>query len=177
MTTVAPTDAWLRLVPGQAIHIRKRHPDGSEATTYPGVVMDIELPAPWVGIRAKWTRDVIVLDGLAFTPGDTLHEYFSPEHPFNVFTVIAPDGRTRGWYANVTYPATLQTETEPWSLTWHDLFIDLVGLPDGNYVVRDEDELAEAQLEATDPALYGMIVAARDEMIERFTRRGAPFHE
>ena len=177
MTAIAALGAWARLRPGQAIHIRKRHPDGREATTYPGVVMDVELPAPWVGLRAEWTRDVIVLDGLAFTPGDTLHEYFSPEHPFNVFTVIAPDGRTRGWYANVTYPATLGTEEEPWALTWHDLFIDLVALPDGTYVVRDEDELAEAKLESADPKLYGMIVAARDEVIERFMRRAAPFHE
>lgn len=171
------TQDWPALEPGRPIAILKRHPDGREATRYPGVVMASDAPAPWIGIEAAWVRDVVELDGLRFVPGDTLHELFSPAHPFNVFTVISPEGTIRGWYANVTHPATLDQTTDPWTLTWHDLYLDLIGLPDGTYVIHDEDELAEGGLEGSDPALHERILAARDDLIARFVKRCVPFHE
>ena len=170
-------EAWPTLDPGRPVTILKRHPDGREATRYPGVAMAGDIPTPWVAIRAAWVRDVVELDGLRFVPGDTLHEFFSPAHPFNVFTVISPEGTIRGWYANVTHPATLDTTTDPWTLAWHDLYLDLIGLPDGVYAIRDEDELAEAGLLGSDPVLHGAILAAGTELVTRFQRRDVPFHE
>ena len=171
------TEPWPALEPGRPVTILKRHPDGREATRYPGVVMVSDALAPWVAVKAAWVRDVIELDGLRFVPGDTLHEFFSPEHPFNVFTVLSPEGSIRGWYANVTRPAQLDTTTDPWTLIWPDLYLDLIGLPDGTHTIRDEDELAEADLLSTDPVLHGAILAAGTELVARFSRRDVPFHE
>ena len=171
------SETWPALKLGRPIAILKRHPDGREATRYPGVVMASDAPAPWVAVEAAWVRAVVELDGLRFVPGDTLHEFFSPAHPFNVFTVISPEGTIRGWYANVTHPATLDQTTDPWTLTWHDLFLDLIGLPDGSFTIRDEDELAEADLLGSDPLLHAAILVAGTELAARFQRRDVPFHE
>jgi hypothetical protein len=72
------TESWPTLEPGRPVAILKRHPDGREATRYPGVVMASGAPAPWVAVEAAWVRDVVEMDGLRFVPGDTLHEFFSP---------------------------------------------------------------------------------------------------
>ena len=170
-------ETWPDLEPGRPIMTLKRHEDGREGARYPAVVLASALPQPWVVVEAMWTRGLVDVSGLRFETGDKMIEHFSPAHPFNGFTVIAPDGTTRGWYANVTYPARLDTTTEPWTLTWRDLYLDVVGLPDGSYAVRDEDELAEADLLTSDPVLHGAILAAGTELVARFQRRDVPFHE
>ncbi len=168
---------WPDLPPGTALTVVKLAPDRSEVTRYPGSVVEAAAPPPWVAVRAIWVNRRVVLDGLAFETGDTLYEYFSPDHPFNAFAVIDPGGALRGWYANVTHPATLDPTTDPPTLTWHDLYLDLVALPDGTAVVRDEDELAEAAVAQLDPELHETIVAARDELLRRFAARTFPFNE
>ena len=155
----------------------KLAPDGSEVTRYHGVVIDAAAPAPWVAVEARWVRRVVDLNGLLFVPGDTLHEFFSPVDPFNVFAVFAPDGILRGWYGNVTHPTTLDPATAPPTLIWHDLYLDVVALPNGSTFVRDEDELAEAALASRDPALHAAVLSARDELLRRFAARAFPFHQ
>jgi hypothetical protein len=168
---------WPTLPPGAALRIVKLSPEGDEAAIYPGVVVEAGAPSPWVAVRATWVAQRYDLDGLLLVPDDTLHEFFSPAHRFNVFSVFSPDGTLRGWYANVTHPARLDPATDPATLFWHDLYLDVVALPDGTVVVRDEDELAEAGLATSDPALHAEIVAARDELVRRFAERTVPFHE
>lgn len=179
-----PTDAsvwpdaqtWPDLVDGAPLTIVKRAPDGSEVTRYPGAVMADTGIGPWVRVAARWTNRRVDLDGLSFVPGDLLVEFFSPMEPFNAFAVYAPDGGLRGWYANVTYPAALDLTTAPPTLIWRDLYLDVVALPDGLVTVRDEDELAEAGLDGSDPALHRAIVSAKDEIRRRFEARTVPFH-
>ena len=172
-----PPRPWSDLPPGTRLTVVKLALDGSEVARYPGTVVDAGAPSPWLAVQATWVNRRVVLDALAFETGDTLHEFFSPLHPFNAFSVHAPDGVLRGWYANVTHPTSLDSTTDPPTLAWHDLFVDLVALPDGTVVVRDEDELAEAALAAHDPALHAMILDARDDLLRRFAAREAPFQE
>ncbi|MGH2560794.1 MAG: DUF402 domain-containing protein, partial [Thermomicrobiales bacterium] len=124
-------EPWPYLPIGTALTIVKRAPDGSEAARYAGFVIDAGAPAPWVAVESIWTHRAYDLDGLLFLRGDTLHEFFSPADWFNSFSVFAPDGTLRGWYANVTYPARLDQTTDPYTLTWHDLYLDVVALPEG----------------------------------------------
>ncbi len=170
-------ELWPPLPLGAPLEIVKIAPDGAVAARYPGTVMAADAPPPWLAVRATWVSRIVELDGLRFVPGDTLHEYFSPRHPFNAFAVFAPDGRLRGWYANVTHPAALDARTDPPRLVWHDLYLDVVGLPDGTEVVRDEDELVASSLMERDPPLAAAILAARDELLRRFARRTVPFHD
>ena len=170
-------DAWPELPPGTALTVVKLDPDGQEVTRYPGVVIDAGAPDPWVAVQAKWVSREYDLDGLLFIAGDVLHEFFSPKHRFNVFAVFAPDGELRGWYANVTQPTMLDATTDPKTLIWPDLFIDVVALPDGRVVVRDEDELEESGLRETDRELYDAIRSTHDEILDLVRRRDFPFHE
>jgi hypothetical protein len=155
----------------------KRSPDGAEAARYSGDVIARFDPGCWVVVRAIWTYHTVELDGLAFIPGDVLHEWFSPEHFFNVFAISRPDGSFAGWYANVTYPAWLDETAATPVLIWHDLYVDLVGLPDGSFTIRDDDELGASGLQHRDPKLYACILGARGALIERFRQRRLPFAE
>jgi predicted RNA-binding protein associated with RNAse of E/G family len=168
---------WPDLPPGTPLTVVKLDPDGSEVTRYPGVVIDAGAPAPWVAVQAVWVSREYNLDGLLFIAGDVMHEFFSPADRFNVFSVFTPDGQLRGWYANVTHPSRLDSETHPMTLFWHDLYIDVIALPDGRIVVRDEDELEESGLRERDPDLYDAIVGTRDEIFARVQNRAFPFHE
>jgi hypothetical protein len=168
---------WPHLPVGTVLTIVKRAPDGNEATRYAGTVIDAGATAPWVAVEAIWNHRPYDIDGLLFLPGDMLHEFFSPRDWFNAFSVFAPDGSLRGWYANVTYPASLDLNTDPWTLTWHDLYLDLVALPDGTVVSRDEDELAEAGLAKSAPSLFQCIVDAHQELRRLADARSFPFHE
>jgi hypothetical protein len=169
--------SWRRLAPGRQLTIVKLAPDGSEAARYPGLVVAAPTVDTWVTVAATWTRAPIELDGLAFSPGDQLREWFSPTHPFNAFAVRAPSGDLRGWYANVTEPARLDVEAEPPLLIWHDLYVDLVGLPDGRFTIRDEDELRASGLRERDAPRYERILDAQAELIRRFRHRLPPFSD
>src|SRR6187200_1314549 len=77
---------------GTELQIVKLAPDGNEATRYPGRIIDIGAPSPWIAVRADWVLRQIELDRLQFVPGDTLHEFFSPDDWFNCFSVWSPEG-------------------------------------------------------------------------------------
>lgn len=167
--------AWPPLPAGTELVVVKLAPDGSEVTRYPGFVRSTMDDGIWVVVEARWTNRRVDLDGLSFIPGDLLLEYFSPVHPFNSFAVFAPDRTLRGWYANVTYPTTIDPTTDPPTLFWHDLYLDVIALPDGTISVRDEDELEDAGLAETDPAVHRAIVAAKAEIVRRIRSGQVPF--
>ena len=63
------------------------------------------------------------------------------------------EGDFKGWYANVTHPAHLVPSADPPVLIWHDLYVDLVGLPNKTYTIRDDDELEASNLDcSTNPS-------------------------
>jgi predicted RNA-binding protein associated with RNAse of E/G family len=168
---------WPDLPSGTALMVVKLDPNGAEVATYLGVVIDAGAPAPWVVVQAEWVNREYNLDGLLFITGDTLHEFFSPDDCFNVFSIFSSEGQLRGWYANVTHPTRLDTSTDPITLFWHDLYIDVIALPNGPVVVRDEDELDASGLRERDPDLYHHIFSVRDEVVDRARTRTFPFHE
>lgn len=160
-----------------SLRVVKLAPDGAFVTDYAGEIEPGAAPAPWLCVRAIWTHGVVALDGLEFHPGDELLEYFSPTEWFNAFAVYAPGGALRGWYANVTYPTTCDPATDPPTLAWRDLYLDVVVLPDGSRTLRDEDELADAALATGDPALLAAILRGRDAIFARLDRGEFPFRQ
>lgn len=165
------------MVAGERVRIVKLRPDGSEATSYGGVELDEHLPEDWRAFRAEWTVGTINAGGLVFEIGDYLHEYFSPTAWFDVFALFSPAGELKGWSGNVTWPTMFEDGPDGETVVWHDLFIDLIGFPDGQYLILDEDELEASELWKDEPDLLVLILAARDTMVERFRNRDFPFHE
>lgn len=153
----------------------KLRPDGAEATRYRAVVEPEKLPEFWLAVRAEWVFTRVESHGLVFEPGDSLVEYFSGEHWYNAFRVEAPDGRVRGWYGNVTYPTAITAKPNR-SVTWHDLYLDVIALPDGQVILCDEDELEESGLAMTEPDLHSRIVRTAREMIVLAEAGAFPFH-
>lgn len=170
---VAPD--WQSLQPGRQLDVIKLSPEGSEVARYPGTVVALHSPERWVVIQATWTYREIALDGLVFSPGDSLLEWFSPDCMFNAFAVYTPTSSLRGWYANVTHPAYLVPGEVSPTLAWHDLYLDLVGLPNGAQTMRDEDELRDSGLAYSNPELWQSITAAGQELARRFQSGVAPF--
>jgi hypothetical protein len=170
-------EQWPDLAIGDAVTCIKIDPQGELVTSYPTVVVEAGAESPWIAVRARWKNKLVDQSGLLFHTGDTLHEFFSPEHHFNLFSVISPEGVLRGWYANVTYPTVVERAGDEVRLFWHDLYLDVVALPDGGVFVLDEDELAEAGVETSDPELYAQIIAAKNELVRRADARIFPFHE
>src|SRR5687768_2631374 len=168
------TATWTSLHPGAELTIVKLAPDGSEAARYQGEVVGHHEDS-WMLVRATWTNRTVDIGELSFCSGDSLLEWFSPQYPFNAFAVFSPDDDLKGWYANVTHPARLDVAAETPVLIWHDLFLDLVGLPDGSFTLYDDDELLASGLASADPELHARIIGARSELIRRFERRLPPF--
>ena len=167
--------SWSTLTVGDPLIIVKAAPDGSEVARYPGTVVAQADPEGWLVARAVWTYRQIDVAGLTFCPEDVLAEWFSPRHDFNAFAIHAVDGAFKGWYANVTYPARLSAAESPPTLTWRDLYLDVIVLPDGSAIVCDEDELAASGLALSDPPLHARILRARSEILHRLEQRLPPF--
>jgi uncharacterized protein len=165
---------WSALQPEAALTVVKLAPDGSEAARYRGDVVG-HCQDTWLLVQATWTHRRIELGGLSFCPGDELLEWFSPRHPYNAFAVSSPQDHFKGWYANVAHPARLDFTMEAPVLYWHDLYLDLVGLPDGSFTVHDDDELLASGLAEANPELQAGILAARSELIRRFHHQLPPF--
>lgn len=170
---------WRQLSPGQLLTIVKLDPGGAEVARYAGMVVATLEAESWCVVRATWTYGAMSIDGLEFHTGDNLLEWFSPICPFNAFAVYAPNRKLRGWYANVTHPADLdgsrQVSSSELVLTWHDLFLDLIGRPDGSFIIRDRDELDASGLASSDAALYRAILSAGEELAARYRARQVPF--
>ena len=164
------------LTPGTRIEIVKLDPAGEQVVTYPGVVLPNPDQPDWLITEARWVNRTVDLGGLTFHTGDRLIEIFSGTAPFNCFAVHDPEtNELRGWYANVTYPTRIELDGDLPRLFWHDLYLDVVGNPDGYLSLRDEDELAESGLDRTEPALHAAILEAAGYVVDVMATRSFPF--
>jgi uncharacterized protein len=157
--------------PGREWTVAKLRPDGSVATRYAAV----ELPAPpgWILVEAHWVHGRIDIGCFVFEPGDILLEYFSLDHYYNAFATYRVTGEFVAWYCNVTYPTRVTRD----EIQWHDLYIDVIVLANGEIIVLDEDELEQSGLAVDDPTLHATILAARDELLSMIDRNAYPFSE
>ncbi len=129
------------IAPGRPIHVRKLRPDGSEAFAWDGDV----LACDEVGIvlRATFNVPMVELGFTTFRAGDVFVEFYYWARWYNVFQVGSADGTLKGWYANVGWPAELDTSGNRAELRYVDLALDVWSDPDGRFQVLDEDEYAE----------------------------------
>ncbi|MEU0117279.1 DUF402 domain-containing protein [Streptomyces bobili] len=117
-----------------------------------------------IAVRAPWAGEGVRDFGFVrFEPGDVFTEYYWRDRWYSVKEVRAASGALKGWYCDITRPATL-TGTE---LVVEDLDLDLWRSADGGDVRRlDEDEFAESGLAGRDPEAAAAAVTALDQLEE-----------
>jgi hypothetical protein len=115
-----------------------------------------------VAVRAAWAGEGVRDFGFVrFEPGDVFTEYYWRDRWYAVKEVRDAAGGLKGWYCDITRPATLSGA----DLIVEDLDLDLWVSGDGTDVLRlDEDEFAESGLAERDPGAAAAAVAALDEL-------------
>ncbi|WP_369168246.1 DUF402 domain-containing protein [Streptomyces sp. R28] len=115
-----------------------------------------------ITVRAPWSGAGVRDFGFVrFEPGDVFTEYYWRDRWYAVKEVRDATGALKGWYCDITRPATL-SGTE---LVVEDLDLDLWCSADGSDVRRlDEDEFAESGLGQTDPQAAAAAVSALDAL-------------
>ncbi|KOU65570.1 RNA-binding protein AU-1 [Streptomyces sp. MMG1533] len=122
-----------------------------------------------LAVRAPWAGEGVRDFGFVrFEPGDVFTEYYWRDRWYAVKEVRDSTGALKGWYCDVTRPATRSGA----ELVVEDLDLDLWLSADGTDVLRlDEDEFAESGLAERDPGAAAAAVAALDEL-EALARAG-----
>ncbi|MFF3163338.1 DUF402 domain-containing protein [Streptomyces sp. NPDC003273] len=134
--------------------------DGRTKIRYPAELLRedgarVSVRAPWAGAGV---RD---FGFVRFEPGDVFTEHYWLDRWYSVKEVRAGDGALKGWYCDVTRPATRAGA----ELVVEDLDLDLWRSADGTDVRRlDEDEFAAGGLAERDPVAARAAVAALDEL-------------
>jgi uncharacterized protein len=122
----------------EKVTIHKLNSRGETVFSYTGEV--VERFPNGVRIEARWERAVMDLGYVRFEPGDRFIEWYFSDRWYNIFEIRAHESNVRkGWYCNVTAPATITDE----HIMCRDLVLDLWVSPDGQTLVLDEDEFAE----------------------------------
>ncbi|MFE1752296.1 DUF402 domain-containing protein [Streptomyces anandii] len=125
-----------------------------------------------IAVRASWAGEGVRDFGFVrFEPGDVFTEYYWRDRWYSVKEVRDGRGALKGWYCDVTRPATRAGAR----LVVEDLDLDLWRSADGRDVLRlDEDEFAESGLSLTDPPAAAAALFALDEL-ETLARKADGF--
>ena len=127
-----------------------------------------------VTLRAVWKGPgtVRVAEDVVFERGDIFYEHYYDGKPYGLWQVLTPDERTlKCWYCNISTPAHVSDDT----ITFRDLLLDVLLLPDGTCRVLDCDELARARAEGLDPALAALAEEGAREVLDLIATGRPPF--
>jgi len=152
------------------VHVALVKPRKQQTIRYPAAVL--WRTANSIAVRAAWSRGTVDLGYLRFEPGDSLIEYFYSDRWFNVFAIYGASGHHKGWYCNVTRPASLAAD----EVISEDLELDLFVTPDRATLLRlDVDEFEACGFAQHEPMTYRAAYAALSEL-EALAHDGrAPF--
>ncbi len=126
----------------------------------------------WWGRPVYRSPEMLILRAPLQHPADLGYVVFAPEDTFlerywfgrwyNIFSLYGPDGRLKGWYANICTPISFDGRT----VRYTDLELDLWVWPEGReYLVLDEDEFAEEVVRAMPPAVVEQARSAQAELL------------
>ena len=138
-----------------SVTIIKQNETGQETWRYPGKIIVQEEDRIIIEATFNYPRPVEI-HSLTLCPGDRFVETFFSERWYNIFEIYdRHDNRLKGWYCNITTPATLPHPgsnnpnnpnlPEP-QIRYRDLALDLVVLPDGTQITLDMDEFEALDL-------------------------------
>lgn len=127
---------------------------------YPAIVLHdngahVVVRAPWAGAAV---RD---FGFVRFEDGDVFTEHYWRDRWFSIKEVRDAASELKGWYCDVTRPATVERGT----LVVEDLYLDLWLSADRTTILRlDEDEFLASGLAERDPAAAESARRALDDL-------------
>lgn len=125
----------------ERVLVLKLNPQGREMWRYEGDVL--ERTPDSLTLEALFDRDDRPFMDTTLKRGDRFVETYYSARWYNIFAIYdRDDGALKGWYCNITQPAS-------WTdgrVEYVDLFLDLWVSTDGIQTVLDEDEFAAADL-------------------------------
>jgi len=127
-------------------------------------------------LRAVWRGPgtARVADRVVFELGDVFYEHYYEGRPYGLWQVLTPDeDALKCWYCNISTPA----EPRDGEITFRDLLLDVLLLPDGRRQVLDRDDLTRALAEGLDPTLAATAEAATRDVLDLIDRRRPPFED
>ena len=154
-------------MPGMTdIKVLKRNLDGEVTWQYEGRVLKRE--ANFVVLEAFFDRDDMPFMDVVLKRGDRFVETFYTDRWYNVFEIYdRDDGKFKGWYCNIGYPAVLENDR----VSYIDLALDLWVSRDGTQTVLDENEFRVLSIGAK---IQAQAVAALEELQRKFVNQKPP---
>jgi len=150
----------------EQVKVLKRDLSGEVVWQYDGRVL--ERSAEFVVLEAFFNRDDMPFMDVVLKRGDRFVERFYADRWYNVFEIHdVDDGKFKGWYCNIGYPAELKGAT----VSYIDLALDLWVAVDGTQSVLDEDEFLELAL---DEATRAQALSALEELKKKFSKAKPP---
>jgi protein associated with RNAse G/E len=155
------------------ITVRKYSYGGTPGYVWEGQLM--ERDDEQAVVEAYYKRDRRDLGYVVFERGDLFVEFYYFTRWYNVFQIYSAGGELKGWYCNITRPATLANG----ELRFTDLALDLFAYPDGSSLPLDVEEFEEQAASVYSPSDAASARAAFDELLA-LHRAGSlpsrPFH-
>lgn len=150
----------------EQVEVLKRDLNGVVTWQYEGQLL--ERGANFVLLEAFFNRDDMPFMGVVLNRGDRFVETFFTDRWYNVFEIYdRDDGKFKGWYCNVGYPAVLEEAV----VSYVDLALDLWVAVDGTQTVLDEDEFLELPIDETTRT---QALSALDELKQKFAKEKPP---
>lgn len=154
-------------MPTERLTVTKQDAHGAPLLTYEGVV--VARGETWVCLDAWFSRADVTARYVTFRRGDRMREWFFTDRWFNIFELHdVDDDRIKGWYCNVTRPASLTLH----GVAADDLALDVFIAPDGVITLLDEDEFVALDLPMHDRT---QALSAVEELRAWVMTRRAPF--
>jgi len=148
----------------QEIIVIKLNTQRQETWRYEGRILSLD--ANTVLIEAFFNRPDLPFHGITLRENDRFLERYYTDRWYNIFEIHdREDDHLKGWYCNVTAPA----EIKPGKISYVDLALDLLAYPDGNYLVLDQDEFKDLDI---DPQERSKANQALDALLD-IARSGA----
>lgn len=150
----------------QDIIVIKLNTQGQETWRYPGQV--IRRAPNSILIEAFFDREDFTFHGITLRKNDRFIERYFTDRWYNIFQIHDRQGdQLKAWYCNVTTPAQIN----PGEISYVDLALDLLVYPDGKYLVLDEDEFGDLDIEEE---MQQKALEAKNELIEIVKTRKLP---
>jgi len=144
------------------IDVIKLNHRGREVFRYPGWVLSRSETS--ITLEAYFSWGDTPVEGIILQRGDRFVETYFTDRWYNIFEIYAHDtGVLKAYYCNIGTPAQIAGQ----SVSYRDLALDLLVLPDGRQILLDEDEFQQLNLPADtrQQALAGL-AALRDEVCQ-----------